>query len=85
MFVAQSLSGNVIAFMGDRPMEGRPWIFKIPRDKPWEWPEVKFLSNPIEIITNHYNKIILSMFIFLFVCYFIPGKWVCCCFYSQLH
>ena len=30
-FVAQNLSGNVIAFMGDRPLEGRPWIFKIPQ------------------------------------------------------
>ena len=37
--------------MGDRPLEGRPWIFKIPRDKPWAWPEVKFLSNPIEMQT----------------------------------
>ena len=33
-FVAQNLSGNVITFMGDRPLEGRLWIFKIPRDKP---------------------------------------------------
>ena len=24
LFVAQNLSGNVIAFMGDRPLEGRP-------------------------------------------------------------
>ena len=34
LFVAQNISGNVIAFMGDRPLEGKPWIFKIPRDKP---------------------------------------------------
>ena len=52
LFVAQNLSGNVIAFMGDRPPEGIPWIFKIPRDKPCAWPEVKFLSNPIEIQTH---------------------------------
>ena len=48
-FVAQNLSGNVIDFIGDSPLEGRPWIFKIPQDKPWAWPEVKFLSNPIEM------------------------------------
>ena len=48
-FVAQNISGNVIAFMGDRPLKGRPWIFKIPWDKPWAWTEVKLLSNPIEI------------------------------------
>ena len=51
-FVAQNISGNIIAFVGDRPLEGRPWTFKIPRDKPWSWPEVKFLSNPIEMKTN---------------------------------
>ena len=38
--------------MGDRPWEGRPCIFKIPQDKPWAWPEIKFLSNPIEIQTH---------------------------------
>ena len=52
LFVAQNLSGNVIAFMGYRPLEGRPWIFKIPRDKLWAWSEVKFLSNPIEMQTH---------------------------------
>ena len=51
VFVAQNISGNVIAFMGDRPLEGRLWIFKIPRDKPWAWPEIKFLSNPIGMQT----------------------------------
>ena len=51
-FVAKNLSGNVIAFMGYRPPEVRPYIFKIPRDKPWAWPEVKFLSNPIEMQTH---------------------------------
>ena len=49
LFVAQNLSGNVIAFMGGRPLEGKTWIFKIPRDKPWARPEIKFLSNPIEM------------------------------------
>ena len=34
LFVAQNISGNAIAFMGDRPIEGWPWIFKITRDKP---------------------------------------------------
>ena len=33
--VDPKLSGNVIALMGDYPLEGRPWVFKIPRDKPW--------------------------------------------------
>ena len=47
LFVAKNLPRNVIAFIGDRPLEGRPWIFKIPRDKPWAWSEVKFSSNPI--------------------------------------
>ena len=47
LFVAQNLSGNVIAFMGYCSLEERPWIFKIPRDKPWAWPEVKKFSNPI--------------------------------------
>ena len=54
-FVAQNLSGNVIAFMGDRALEGRPWISNIPLDKPWAWPIVKFLSNPIEMQT-HFNQ-----------------------------
>ena len=48
-FVAKNFSGNVIAFMGDRPLEGRPLIFNIPQEKPWAWPEIKFLSNPIEM------------------------------------
>ena len=51
-FVAQNLPGNVIDFMGDRPLEGRPCIFKIPRYKPWAWPEIEFLSNPIEMQTH---------------------------------
>ena len=52
LFVAPNLSGNVIAFMGYHPLEGRPRVFKIPRDKPWAWPEVKFLSNSIEMQTH---------------------------------
>ena len=52
LFVAQNLSVNVIAFMGYRPLEGRPWVFKIPRDKPWAWPKIKFLSNTIEMQTH---------------------------------
>ena len=42
LFVAQNLYGNVIALMGDLPLEGRLWTFKIPRDKSWAWTEVKF-------------------------------------------
>ena len=38
--------------MGDHPLERRPWIFKISQDKPWAWPEVIFLSNPIEMQTH---------------------------------
>ena len=49
LFVAKNISGNVIAFMGDRPLEGRTWIFNIPQDKPRVWPKIKFLSNPIEM------------------------------------
>ena len=52
LFVAQNLSVNVIAFMGDFPLEGRKWISNIPWDKPWEWPEIKFLSKPIETQKN---------------------------------
>ena len=51
-FVAQNISVNVIAFMGDRPLEGRLWVFKIPREKPWVCPEIKILSNPIEMQTH---------------------------------
>ena len=38
--------------MGGRPFEGRPWIFKIPGDKPLSWSEVKFFRNPIEMQTQ---------------------------------
>ena len=51
-FVTQNLYGNVIAFMGGSPFEGRPWIFKIPGDKPFSWSEVKFFNNPIEMQTQ---------------------------------
>ena len=50
-FVAQNISGNVIAFMGGHTLEGRPCIFKIPCENPWAWPEIKLLSNPIEMQT----------------------------------
>ena len=33
-------------------MEGRPWIFRIPQEKPWAWLEIKFLSNPVEMQTH---------------------------------
>ena len=33
-------------------MEGMPWIFKIPRDKPCAWPEIKILSYPIKMKTH---------------------------------
>ena len=33
-------------------MEVSPWIFKIPPDKPWAWPEIKFLNNQIEMQTH---------------------------------
>ena len=52
LFVSQNLSGNVIAFMGDFPLQERTWLFKIPRDNPWAWPEVKLLINPIEMQTH---------------------------------
>ena len=51
-FVAKNISGNVIAFMGGYPLEGSPCIFNIPQDRPWAWPGIKFLSNPIEILTH---------------------------------
>ena len=35
LFVAQSLSGKVIAFVRYLPLEGRLWIFKVPQEKPW--------------------------------------------------
>ena len=37
--------------MVNRTLKGRPWIFKIPWDRPWASPEVKFLSNPVEMQT----------------------------------
>ena len=52
LLVAHNISGNNIALMRDLPLEGRPWIFKIPQEKPWAWPEVKFSSNPIETQTH---------------------------------
>ena len=52
LFVAQNLSGKVIAFMGGHPLEGSPWVFKIPWDKSWVWPEIKLLRDPIETQTH---------------------------------
>ena len=52
LFVTPGLSGIVIALMGNRPFEGRLWIFKILRDKPWEWREVKLFNRSIEMQTN---------------------------------
>ena len=52
IFIAKNISGSVIAFMGDLPLEGRPWTFKIPQDKTWVWLEIKFLIKPIEIQTH---------------------------------
>ena len=46
-FVAPGLSGSVIVFVWDIFLEVRPYVFKIPCDKPWAWPEVKFWNNPI--------------------------------------
>ena len=51
-FVAQNISVNVILFMGDCPLEGRPWVSKIPQDKPWAWPEIKLPRNAIEMQTH---------------------------------
>ena len=48
-FVAQNISRDVIAFMGDSTLEGRPWILNFTQDKPWAWPKVKLLRNPIEM------------------------------------
>ena len=47
VFVDPNLNGNAIAFLGDCPLEDRQWVLEISRDKPWEWSEVKFLSNSI--------------------------------------
>ena len=52
LFVDQNVSGNVIAFLGGRPLEGRLSIFNISRDKPWEWTDKKILGNPIEMQTH---------------------------------
>ena len=51
-FVAARLSGSVISFMGDCPLEVRLWLFKMPHDKPWVWPEVNFCNNSIEMQTH---------------------------------
>ena len=55
LFVAHNISGDFIAFMWYHTLEGRPWIFKIPWDKPWAWPEIKFLRKTIEI-KRHFSQ-----------------------------
>ena len=52
LFFAPGISDSVIAFMGNSPLEGRQWAFKIPREKTWVLPEVKFCKNSIEIQTH---------------------------------
>ena len=49
IFVTNNLSGSVIGFMEDRPLAGRPWVFRIPRDKPLAWPEVEYVENAIKM------------------------------------
>ena len=48
MFATNNLSGSVIGFMGDRPLDGMPWVFNIPQDKSWAWTEVECAENAIE-------------------------------------
>ena len=55
LFVAPGLSSSVIEFMGDLPLEGSPRVFKIPGDKSWTWPELKFWNDYIEV-TTHFIK-----------------------------
>ena len=43
-------------FMGYRPLEGKPWLFKIPRGKLWLLPEIKYLSSSIEMQT-HFSQV----------------------------
>ena len=52
LFVAQNILGNVIKFMGNCPLEGRLLVFKIPRDKPRVWADIKLLSNSIGMQTH---------------------------------
>ena len=42
LFATQNLLDNVIAFMGDSPLEGIPWIFKISWEKPWSWQKLNY-------------------------------------------
>ena len=55
LFVAANISRNVIAFMGYSPLEMRPWVFNIPRDKSLAWPEIKFLRNSI-MMQTHFSQ-----------------------------
>ena len=45
LFASPNPSTNVIAFVGDSPLERRPWVSKIPQEKSWAWPEIKLLRN----------------------------------------
>ena len=47
LFLAQNFAVDVIELMGDNPLEGMPWVFKIPWDKPLTWPEIKFIRKSI--------------------------------------
>ena len=55
MFATNNLSGSVIGFMGDRPLDGMPWVFNIPQDKSWAWTEVECAENAIEM-QGHFGK-----------------------------
>ena len=48
MFATNNLSGSVIGFIGDRPLTGSPWMFRVPPDKPWAWIEVEYVDNAIK-------------------------------------
>ena len=54
MFTTNNLSDGAIS---NRPLAlaGRPWVFKIPRDKPWAWQEVKCAENAIEM-QSHFGQ-----------------------------
>ena len=55
MFATNNLSGSVIGFIGDRPLDGMPWVFNIPQDKSWACTEVECVDNAIEM-QGHFGK-----------------------------
>ena len=55
MFHTKYITGSVVGFMGYMPLVGRPWVFQIPRDKPWAWPEVEYVNNAIEM-QGHFGQ-----------------------------